>query len=66
MFVDIPDRQDTTGLGKSSLLLDTADALLEDRGDLSWGSLGLSIGAGLDGVEGSWGNSSGLRNTDVS
>lgn len=59
--VDIPDGQDTAGLGEASLLLDTADSLLEDRGDLSWGGLGLSIGAGLDSVEGSWGNSSGLE-----
>lgn len=59
--VDIPDGQDTAGLGEASLLLDTADSLLEDRGDLSWGGLGLSVGAGLDSVEGSWGNSSGLE-----
>ena len=58
---DIPDGQDTAGLGEASLLLDTADSLLEDRGDLSWGGLGLSVGAGLDSVEGSWGNSSGLE-----
>ena len=40
--IDIPDGQDTAGLGEASLLLDTADSLLEDRGDLSWGGLGLS------------------------
>ena len=66
-IVDIPDGQDTAGLGEASLLLDTADSLLEDRGDLSWGGLGLSVGAGLDSVEGSWGNSSGLQSrTSVS
>lgn len=65
--VDIPDGQDTAGLGEASLLLDTADSLLEDRGDLSWGGLGLSVGAGLDSVESSWGNSSGLQSrTSVS
>lgn len=59
--VDIPDGQDTAGLGEASLLLDTADSLLEDRGDLSWGGLSLGVGAGLNSVEGSWGNSSGLE-----
>lgn len=60
VVVDIPDGKDTTGLGETSLLLNTADSLLEDRGDLSWGGLGLSVGAGLNGVEGSWCNSSSL------
>ena len=39
--IDVPDRQNTTGLSKTSLLRDTTDALLKDGGDLSRGSLGL-------------------------
>lgn len=39
--IDVPDRQNTTGLSETSLLRDTTDALLEDGGDLSRGSLGL-------------------------
>lgn len=39
--IDVPDRQNTTGLSETSLLRDTTDALLKDGGDLSRGSLGL-------------------------
>lgn len=47
----IPDGEDTAGLGEAGLLLDTADALLEDGGDLGGG--GLSIGgiAASEGVD---------------
>lgn len=48
----IPNRQDTTGLSETSLLLDTADSLLEDGRDLS--GRGLGVGSvGSDGVDGS-------------
>jgi hypothetical protein len=44
----IPNRQDTTSLGKAGLFLDATDPLLEDRGDLGRGSLCLSsIGSDL-------------------
>jgi hypothetical protein len=39
--IDVPDRQNTTGLSETSLLRDTTDALLKDGGDLGRGSLGL-------------------------
>ena len=47
----VPDREDTAGLGETSLLLHTADPLLEDGGDLGRG--GLSIGgiAASEGVD---------------
>lgn len=48
---DIPDRQDTTGLGETSLLRDTTDALLKDGRDLSGLGLGLG-GVGANAVEG--------------
>lgn len=34
--IHIPDGEDTASLSETRLLLDTTDALLEDRGDLSW------------------------------
>jgi hypothetical protein len=40
--IDVPDRQNTTGLSETSLLLNTTDALLQDGGDL--GGLGLGLG----------------------
>lgn len=44
----LPNGQNTSGLGHRGLLLNTTDALLEDRGDLGGGGLGLtSIGAGM-------------------
>lgn len=46
---NVPDGEDTTGLGEVGLLLDTTDSLLEDGRDLSRGGLGLGEGAGLDG-----------------
>lgn len=52
---DVPDRQDTAGLGKTSLLLDTADPLLEDGRDLGRRGLGLGVGADLDKGRGSAG-----------
>ena len=46
--IDVPDRENTTGLGETSLLLDTTDTLLEDGRDLGGGSLGLGgVGANL-------------------
>ena len=45
----LPNRQDTASLGETSLLLDTADALLENRGNLSRRGLGVGVGPGLDG-----------------
>lgn len=54
MLFHIPDGQDTAGLGEASLLLNTADPLLEDRGNLSWGGLGVS-GIAADSVGGDWG-----------
>lgn len=47
---DIPDGEDTTGLSETSLLRDTADALLKDGGDLSGLGLGLG-GVGANAVE---------------
>ena len=50
---DVPDRQNTTGLSETSLLLDTTDALLQDGGDLSGLGLGLSsVGTDLLGGTG--------------
>jgi len=49
VFHLVPDREDTAGLGETSLLLHTADPLLEDGGDLGRG--GLSIG-GIAACEG--------------
>ncbi len=40
--IDVPDRQNTTGLGETSLLLNTTDTLLQDGRDLGGLSLGLS------------------------
>lgn len=46
--IDIPDRQNTTGLGKTGLLLNTTNTLLKDGRDLGGSSLGLSsVGADL-------------------
>lgn len=39
IVVDVPDGEDTAGLGETGLLLDTADSLLEDGRDLSGGGL---------------------------
>ena len=50
-MVFVPDGEDTAGLGEASLLLDTADSLLEDGGDLSRGGLGVG-GIGADGAVG--------------
>jgi len=44
--VDIPNGKDTTGLGKTGLLRDTTNALLEDGGNLS-GCCLISIAACL-------------------
>lgn len=49
--MDIPDRQNTTGLSETSFLLNTTDTLLQDGGDLGGLSLGLS-GVGTDLVGG--------------
>jgi hypothetical protein len=54
----VPDGEDTAGLGETGLLLDTADPLLEDRGDLGGG--GLSIG-GIAASEGVDNGSGGAR-----
>lgn len=40
--IDVPDRQNTAGLGETSLLLNTTDTLLQDGRDL--GGLGLGLG----------------------
>lgn len=45
--IDVPDRQNTTSLGETSLLLNTTDALLQDGRDLGGLGLGLS-GVGTD------------------
>lgn len=45
--IDIPDRQNTTGLGETSLLMNTTNALLQDGRDLGGLSLGLG-GVGTD------------------
>lgn len=39
---NVPDGKNTSGLGKVGLILDTADAGLEDRGDLGGRGLGVS------------------------
>lgn len=41
--MNVPDRQDTTGLSETSLLRDTTDALLKNGRDLS--GLGLGLGS---------------------
>lgn len=55
MFLDdifpVPDGEDATGLGETGLLLDTADPLLEDGGDLSRGGLGVSGIAASEGID---------------
>jgi hypothetical protein len=43
---DVPDGENATSLGETGLLGNTADALLEDRGDLSGCGL-VGIAAGL-------------------
>ena len=40
--IDVPDRQNTTSLSETSLLLDTTNTLLKDGRDLGRGGLGLS------------------------
>ena len=47
----IPDGEDTAGLGEAGLLLDTANALLEDGGDLGGGSLSVGGIAASEGVD---------------
>lgn len=54
---NIPDRQDATSLSETRLLLDTADTLLEDGGDLGGSSLGIGVGACLYGADGGGGAS---------
>lgn len=49
---NVPDRQDTTSLGETRLLLDAADALLEDGRDLGGSGLGIGVGACLYGADG--------------
>lgn len=39
--IDVPDGQNTTGLGETSLLLNTTDALLQNGRDLGRGGLSL-------------------------
>jgi hypothetical protein len=65
-FFCVPDGEDTAGLGETGLLLDTADPLLEDGGDLSGG--GLSIGgiAASEGVDNGGGVARLYGRTDVS
>lgn len=46
IVVDVPDGENTTGLGKTGLLRNTTNALLEDGGDLSRCGL-VSIAASL-------------------
>ena len=43
---NVPNREDTTGLSETGLLLDTTDALLEDGRDLRGSRLGSSVVAG--------------------
>lgn len=53
-WTGVPDGENTSGLGETGLLLDTADPLLEDGGNLGRGGLCVG-GIGADGavVEGS-------------
>lgn len=46
---NVPDGEDTAGLGEVGLLMDTTDSLLEDGRDLGGSGLGVGVGAGLDG-----------------
>jgi len=39
MLMFVPNREDSAGFREASLLLYTANSLLEDGGDLSWGRL---------------------------
>lgn len=55
--LNVPDRQNATSLGETRLLLDAADALLEDGGDLGGSSLGVGVGACLYGADGGGGAS---------
>ena len=53
--MNVPNGQNATGLGETSLLLDTTDALLQDGGDLGGLGLGLGgVGTGLLGGTGEW------------
>lgn len=63
---NIPDGEDTAGLSETRLLLDTANSLLEDGRDLSWGCLGLGVCAGLEGGNCGCGISLQLETTPVS
>jgi hypothetical protein len=63
----IPDGEDASGLGKTSLLLDTSNSLLQDRGHFGRGGLGVgSISTDLlgRGVEGGRGSISGALRKD--
>ncbi len=46
-YLHLPDREDTAGLSETRLLLDTTDALLENRRNLSRRGLGVGVGTGL-------------------
>lgn len=50
--LNVPDRQNATSLGETRLLLDAADTLLEDGGDLGGSGLGIGVGACLYGADG--------------
>lgn len=55
LVLRVPDGEDTAGLGKAGLLLNTADSLLENRRDLGRGSLcvgGIASDLLRGGVEG--------------
>jgi hypothetical protein len=48
LLIDVPDRQDTSSLGKAGLIAHTSDSLLEDRRDFGGRSLCIrSVGSDL-------------------
>jgi hypothetical protein len=55
----VPNGKHTSGLGEAVLLLDTADPLLQDGGDLGGGGLRIG-GVGSDGLRGSEDGRAGL------
>lgn len=62
----VPDGEDTAGLGETRLLLDTADPLLKDGGDLGGGSLSIGGIAASEGVDDGGGVARLYTRTDVS
>lgn len=50
--ISIPNRENTTSLGETGIFLNSSNALLKDRRDLSRGCFRVSIASALDGLDG--------------